>query len=75
MGMTYDELSIFGKLRKQEKCGPYSMFTKLAQLWGHRMSPTEVRSSLHAIESVLSSSRSPKRSSSSSSNTLAIGTR
>lgn len=29
MGMTYDELSIFGRLRKVAKCGPYSMFLKL----------------------------------------------
>ena len=32
--MTYDELSTFGRLRKVEKCGPYSMFTKLVQEWG-----------------------------------------
>lgn len=29
MGMTYDELSIFGRLRKMAKCGPYTMFLKL----------------------------------------------
>lgn len=29
MGMTYDELSVFGRLRKVAKCGPYSMFLKL----------------------------------------------
>ena len=43
MGMTYDELSIFGRLRKNEKCGPYSMFTKLVAEWGSSMSPTVVR--------------------------------
>lgn len=42
MGMTYDELSIFGRLRKVEKRGPYSMFTKLIDEWGHRLSPAEV---------------------------------
>jgi NAD+ synthase (glutamine-hydrolysing) len=42
MGMTYDELSVFGRLRKVEKCGPYSMFGKLVQEWGRHLSPTEV---------------------------------
>ncbi len=32
--MTYDELSVFGRLRKNLKCGPYSMFNKLLQEWG-----------------------------------------
>jgi NAD+ synthase (glutamine-hydrolysing) len=43
MGMTYDELSVFGRLRKVEKRGPYSMFTKLVHEWGHALSPTKVR--------------------------------
>ncbi|EIW67818.1 hypothetical protein TREMEDRAFT_39964 [Tremella mesenterica DSM 1558] len=42
MGMTYDELSVFGRLRKVEKCGPYSMFGKLVQEWGSFLSPTEI---------------------------------
>lgn len=42
MGMTYDELSVFGRLRKVEKCGPYSMFTKLVHEWSHSLSPTRV---------------------------------
>lgn len=42
MGMTYDELSVFGRLRKVEKCGPYSMFTKLVHEWGSMGSPTQV---------------------------------
>jgi NAD+ synthase (glutamine-hydrolysing) len=42
--MTYDELSVFGRLRKVEKCGPYSMFTKLVHEWGNFLSPTQVRS-------------------------------
>ena len=33
MGMTYKELSVYGRLRKQKKCGPYSMFCKLLHLW------------------------------------------
>ncbi|KAJ8457402.1 hypothetical protein ONZ45_g18326 [Pleurotus djamor] len=42
MGMTYDELSVFGRLRKVEKCGPYSMFTKLVHEWGSFLSPTQI---------------------------------
>jgi NAD+ synthase (glutamine-hydrolysing) len=51
MGMTYEELSIFGRLRKNDKCGPYSMFTKLVAEWGTALSPLQVRgeqSSAHA---------------------------
>lgn len=43
MGMTYDELSVFGRLRKVEKCGPYSTFTKLVHEWGGFLSPMQVR--------------------------------
>ncbi|KAM0749771.1 glutamine-dependent NAD synthetase with GAT domain-containing protein [Meredithblackwellia eburnea MCA 4105] len=42
MGMTYDELSVYGRLRKNEKLGPYGMFTKLASEWGHTLSPLEI---------------------------------
>ncbi|KXN86615.1 Glutamine-dependent NAD(+) synthetase, partial [Leucoagaricus sp. SymC.cos] len=42
MGMTYDELSVFGRLRKVEKCGPYSMFTKLVHEWGSFLSPIQI---------------------------------
>jgi len=41
MGMTYDELSAFGRLRKVERCGPVSMFERLVHTWKH-LSPTEV---------------------------------
>lgn len=33
MGMTYEELSSFGRLRKVEKCGPDAMFVKLYHEW------------------------------------------
>ena len=33
MGMTYEELSVLGRLRKLQKCGPYSMFVKLLAIW------------------------------------------
>lgn len=42
MGMTYDELSEFGRLRKQSYCGPYSMFCKLLATWNGKASPEEV---------------------------------
>ncbi|KAG1787394.1 hypothetical protein EV424DRAFT_1566110, partial [Suillus variegatus] len=42
MGMTYDELSVFGRFRKVEKCGPYGMFTKLVHTWGSFLSPAQI---------------------------------
>lgn len=42
MGMTYAELSEFGRLRKQAFCGPYSMFCKLVATWKGDLSPKEV---------------------------------
>ncbi|ESO87061.1 hypothetical protein LOTGIDRAFT_177462 [Lottia gigantea] len=44
MGMSYDELSVYGKLRKQKFCGPYSMFCKLIHMWQTQFSPAEVAS-------------------------------
>lgn len=41
MGMTYEELGYFGRLRKISRCGPVSMFHKLCVIWDH-LSPTEV---------------------------------
>lgn len=38
MGLTYEELSVLGRLRKIHKCGPYSMFTKLLSEWGASLS-------------------------------------
>ncbi|XP_059618626.1 glutamine-dependent NAD(+) synthetase [Phlebotomus argentipes] len=42
MGMTYAELSEYGRLRKQAYCGPFSMFCKLVATWGHACTPNEV---------------------------------
>jgi len=42
MGMTYDELTEFGRLRKVEKCGPWAMYTKLLQEWGGRLTPRQI---------------------------------
>jgi NAD+ synthase (glutamine-hydrolysing) len=35
MGMSYCELSMFGRLRKISKCGPVAMYQKLLGLWRH----------------------------------------
>ena len=37
--MTYEELSVYGRLRKIHLCGPYSMFCKLLDLWRDKYSP------------------------------------
>ncbi|XP_051885147.1 glutamine-dependent NAD(+) synthetase isoform X2 [Pristis pectinata] len=42
MGMTYAELSVYGKLRKIAKCGPYSMFCKLIHMWKAICTPRQV---------------------------------
>ncbi|KAF7459580.1 glutamine-dependent NAD(+) synthetase [Marmota monax] len=42
MGMTYTELSVFGRLRKIAKMGPYSMFCKLLNMWRDTCTPRQV---------------------------------
>ena len=42
MGMTYAELSVYGRLRKEDKLGPYGAWSKLLHLWGDKMSPQQV---------------------------------
>lgn len=43
MGMTYDELTWYGKLRKLRRCGPYSMYYKLLSIWKEReLSPAVI---------------------------------
>ena len=42
LGMIYDELSVFGRLCKIKKHGPYSIFTKLVREWGSIFSPIQV---------------------------------
>ncbi|KAL6349388.1 hypothetical protein AAG906_034045 [Vitis piasezkii] len=42
MGMTYEELSVYGRLRKIFHCGPVSMFKNLCYKWGGRLTPSEV---------------------------------
>ncbi len=36
MGMTYEELGVYGRLRKISKLGPVSMFCRLLVLWHDR---------------------------------------
>lgn len=33
MGMTYEELSVYGRLRKVARCGPVSMFLQCLDAW------------------------------------------
>ncbi|XP_061347600.1 glutamine-dependent NAD(+) synthetase [Gastrolobium bilobum] len=42
MGMTYEELSVYGRLRKIFRCGPVSMFQNLCCRWGARLTPSQV---------------------------------
>lgn len=42
VGMSYNELSVYGRLRKVNKLGPYGMFTYLLHEWGHLLSPREI---------------------------------
>ncbi|KAG9247795.1 hypothetical protein BJ878DRAFT_491022 [Calycina marina] len=42
MGMTYNELSVFGNLRKRDHLGPYGMWSKLMHIWGDHLSPSQV---------------------------------
>lgn len=40
--MTYAELSVFGRLRKLAKMGPYSMFCRLLHTWASVYTPRQV---------------------------------
>ncbi|XP_039125636.1 glutamine-dependent NAD(+) synthetase [Dioscorea cayenensis subsp. rotundata] len=42
MGMTYEELSVYGRLRKIFRCGPVSMFQNLCHKWCGKLTPSEV---------------------------------
>ncbi|KXL42023.1 hypothetical protein M433DRAFT_1234 [Acidomyces richmondensis BFW] len=42
MGFTYDELSVFGRLRKQYKLGPVSTFERLVKDWSDHMRPRDI---------------------------------
>ncbi|KFG61547.1 putative glutamine-dependent NAD(+) synthetase protein [Toxoplasma gondii RUB] len=42
MGMTYEELGWFGRLRKASRCGPFSMLKRLLDAWRDRYSPSVI---------------------------------
>ncbi|KAK4984591.1 glutamine-dependent NAD(+) synthetase [Elasticomyces elasticus] len=42
MGMTYEELSVFGRLRKVSKYGMYSMWQRLVADWSDKYTPRQV---------------------------------
>ena len=42
MGISYEHLSVFGRLRKISRLGPVSMFFAVWRLWGDQYSVTEV---------------------------------
>ncbi|KAH6881377.1 hypothetical protein BKA58DRAFT_1428 [Alternaria rosae] len=42
MGMTYAELGVFGKCRKELKLGPYGTWVRLAHEWSDKYTPAEV---------------------------------
>lgn len=42
MGMTYNELSVYGKLRKIDCAGPFTMYCKLTRLWHGNCTPKEI---------------------------------
>lgn len=45
MGMSYADLSIYGRLRKISRCGPLTMFRRCMELWGTHgagLSPLQV---------------------------------
>ncbi|KAB8349479.1 hypothetical protein FH972_023506 [Carpinus fangiana] len=42
MGVTYEELSVFGRLRKVERLGPWGMWQRLVHVWADRLTPRQV---------------------------------
>ncbi|OBT94324.2 glutamine-dependent NAD(+) synthetase [Pseudogymnoascus verrucosus] len=42
MGMTYNELSVYGRMRKIDKLGVYGMWEKLLHVWGDKLSPQQI---------------------------------
>jgi hypothetical protein len=42
MGMTYEELGLYGRLRKITRCGPVAMFRQACQVWREVHTPQQV---------------------------------
>lgn len=49
MGMSYEELGVYGRLRKMARCGPVSMLRKLLVTWQDRFTPTEISAKVQAF--------------------------
>lgn len=49
MGMTYEELGIYGRLRKISRCGPVSMFRRLLVDWHDRYPPAQIADRVKAF--------------------------
>jgi NAD+ synthase (glutamine-hydrolysing) len=49
IGMSYDELSVFGRLRKISLCGPVGMYQRLVSLWGVPVPETNAPVPSHSI--------------------------
>ncbi|EGT37843.1 hypothetical protein CAEBREN_23741 [Caenorhabditis brenneri] len=46
IGLTYEELSVIGRLRKPGGMGPYGMFLELISLWGDKYTVEEIEDKL-----------------------------
>jgi NAD+ synthase (glutamine-hydrolysing) len=42
MGLSYEELDVFSRLRLNQRCGPVSMYQKVSRLWQDHMSPRRI---------------------------------
>ena len=42
MGLSYNELSVFGQLRKNERLGPWGQWQRLMGLWAGQMAPRQI---------------------------------
>eukprot|EP00672_Neobodo_designis_P021687 CAMPEP_0174828262 /NCGR_PEP_ID=MMETSP1114-20130205/1222_1 /TAXON_ID=312471 /ORGANISM="Neobodo designis, Strain CCAP 1951/1" /LENGTH=765 /DNA_ID=CAMNT_0016061975 /DNA_START=45 /DNA_END=2345 /DNA_ORIENTATION=+ len=42
MGMTFDELDLFSRLRMSLRCGPVSMYQKVSRLWCDALTPRQI---------------------------------
>ncbi|XP_032494723.1 glutamine-dependent NAD(+) synthetase isoform X4 [Phocoena sinus] len=57
MGVTYAELSVYGRLRKIAKMGPYSMFCRLLYVWKDVCTPRQVADKVKRFFSKYSTNR------------------
>lgn len=60
MGVTYAELSVYGRLRKIARCGPVSMYQQCRQLWKDALTAAEVAIKVRKRTSVLLYCRAPR---------------